>query len=183
MSPPALHEYAWMQTPPWQFVEQHSNPAVQEFPSVVQLETAVDTVAHAPEVQTPEQHWLADEQLAPTSEQAPDAQAPEVHVSAQHSDDDAHVSLAILQNASDVHFPEAQTVEQHCEPVPQLSPPTRHASTGGGAHVPLGQEPEQQWPGLDGLHAALVARHRGGGSVQIPFTHEFVQQFESEPQA
>src|SRR6266511_1810420 len=151
MSPPALHEYAWMQTPPWQFVEQHSNPAVQEFPSVVQLETAVDTVAHAPEV----------------------------HVSAQHSEDDAHVSLAILQNASDVHFPEAQTVEQHCEPVPQLSPPTRHASTGGGAHVPLGQEPEQQWPGLDGLHAALVARHRGGGSVQIPFTHEFVQQFES----
>lgn len=43
MSPVELQEYAWTQTPPWQFVEQHSEPAAQALPSVVQLETTCET--------------------------------------------------------------------------------------------------------------------------------------------
>ncbi len=41
--------------------------------------------------------------------------------------------------------------------------------------------PEQHWPGDE--QEVAVGRQLVGGSVQIPLTHEFVQQFESEPQA
>lgn len=43
MSPPGWHEYAWTQVPPWQLVEQQSDPTLQAFPRVVQLDTVVLT--------------------------------------------------------------------------------------------------------------------------------------------
>lgn len=43
--------------------------------------------------------------------------------------------------------------------------------------------PEQHWPGFDAVQVAPWARQLPAGSTQTPFTHEFVQQFASEPQA
>jgi hypothetical protein len=152
----------------------------------VQLETVVFTGAHVPAVQTPEQHGLEGEQLAPTSPHVPAAHVPDVHLSEQQSVGDAHASLSGLQTWSEVHFPdELQCSEQHWDPSVQLSPRPLQSSTGVGPHfsVALGHRPEQHWPGLPGLHTSPSGLQMGAGSVQIPLTHRFVQQFESEPQA
>lgn len=123
-----------MQVPPWQLVEQQSVSRRQEFPSVVQLETAVVTARQVPEVQTPEQHWFAPEQLAPTVRHDPEAHVPPPpQLSPQHCASETHTSFAATQKSSEVHFPNAHTVEQHWEGAVQLSPPGRHASTGGAS--------------------------------------------------
>lgn len=134
MSPYALHVYAWTQTPPWQFVEQHSEAAAQAFPSVVQLPETVETTAHAPFVHAPEQHCAPDEQAVPVDPHAADAQVPDVHASEQHSVPEAQVAPEVLQKLDEVHLPEAQTVEQQSESFAQVSPPTAHVGAGGAAH-------------------------------------------------
>jgi len=67
MSPVALQEEAGTHFPPWQFVEQQvlPVPAVQAFPSVVQVAVlpATVTAAHWPPVHVPEQHCDAELQL------------------------------------------------------------------------------------------------------------------------
>src|SRR5574342_499406 len=100
MSPAELHVYAWTHTPPWQFVEQHSDPAAQALPSVVQLETVGLTTWHWPPLQIPEQHWLAEVQLAPVLAHAAAAQwlVPSQR-SEQHSHDEVQATPASLQNA------------------------------------------------------------------------------------
>jgi len=158
---------------------------VQAFPSVVQVPAAVGTWAQLPPVQMPEQHCVPLVQLAPTVEHAAVAQAPETHASEQHSAAEVQPCPASLQNAAEVHLPDAsQTVEQHCEPAVQLSPPTPQAAAGGAVHcsVPL-HCPEQHCPGLAAVQVAPTPRHWPGGSTQSPFTHEFVQQFASEAHA
>jgi hypothetical protein len=134
MSPYALHVYAWTQTPPWQFVEQHSEAATQAFPSVVQLPETVETTAHAPFVHVPEQHCAPDEQAVPVDAHAADAQVPDVHASEQHSVPEVQVAPELLQKPDEVHLPDAQTVEQQSESLVQVSPPTAHVGAGGAAH-------------------------------------------------
>jgi hypothetical protein len=147
MSPYALQVYAWTQRPPWQFVEQHSDPAAQAFPSVVQLPATVDTTAHAPFVHVPEQHCEPEEHDAPMTSHAAAAHVPDVHASEQHSVPDVQDSPELLQKPDEVHLPDAQTVEQHCDPLVQVSPPTPHAATGGAVHLRSAPHlPEQHCP-------------------------------------
>src|SRR4030042_3791119 len=105
MSPVVLHEYAWTHFPPWQLVEQHSLPAPQAFPSVVQVALSVGTAAHWPLAQSPEQHWDALLQLSVMERHAPLAHVPVLlsQVRLQHSAPLAQVSLAALQNWDALH--------------------------------------------------------------------------------
>lgn len=177
MSPLAPQPETWTQTPPWQFVEQHSLGAAQALPRVVQLEIVVATTAQAPAVQIPEQHWAAPLQETPVDLQAAAAQVPDWQESAQQSFEDVQACPASAQNAEEVHFPAEHTVEQHSDPEAQVSPPTLQAQVRSAP-----QAPEQHWPGFVALQVAPRARHWLTGSVQRPFTHAFVQQFASEPQ-
>ncbi len=86
-----------MQAPPWQLVEQHSAPAVQAFPSVVQLETVGLTCAQKLPVHTPEQQSLDELQLEPIVAHAVPQVVPERHVNEQHSVDDAQLWPEFLQ--------------------------------------------------------------------------------------
>ncbi len=65
MSPVVLQAEAWTHLPPWQFVEQHSLPLLQELPRVVQVAVLPETVtaAHWPLLHVPEQHCDAAVQL------------------------------------------------------------------------------------------------------------------------
>jgi hypothetical protein len=169
MSPFALQAEAGMQTPPWQLVEQHSIPAAQAFPSVVQLEIVVLTTSQVPLVpQLPEQHWLSWLHATPVLSHAAATQLPATHASEQHSVDEVQPAPDWAQNADEVHFPEEQTVEQHCESRVQVSPPTPHATTGGAAHFSVAPShfPEQHWPGFAAVQVAPWRRHWLGGSVQ-----------------
>jgi hypothetical protein len=180
-----LQAEAWMQTPPWQFVEQHSLPAAQAFPSVVQLAIVVLTTSQVPLVpHLPEQHWPFWLHATPVLSQAAATQLPARHESEQHSVDEVQLAPDWVQNADVVHFPEAQTVEQHCVSAVHVSPPTPHATTGGAAHFSVAPShfPEQHWPGFAAVQVDPWGRHWLGGSVHRPFTQEFVQQFASEPQ-
>lgn len=184
MSPFALHEYAWTQTPPWQLVEQHSDPAAQALPRVVQDDTTVDTTAQLPPVHVPEQHCVPEVQAAPVVAHAAVAHVPDTHEKEQHSLDEVHACPASLQNVDEVQVPDPQTVEQHSEPLVQASPPTLQAGAGGAVHFRVASHcPEQHCPGLPAVQVAPWARHCPAGSTQIPFTQEFVQQFASEPHA
>jgi hypothetical protein len=179
-----LQEYAWTQTPPRQFVEQHSAPAAQALPSVVQVPTDVVTTAQAPPVHVPEQHCVPVEQGAPTDAHASVAHWPETQEREQHSVGEVQASLALLQNVDEVHLPEAHTVEQHWPSAAQVSPPTPQAGAGGAVHLRSPpHSPEQHWPRPAAVHVAPWARHCPAGSTQTPPAHEFVQQFASEPQA
>ena len=184
MSPSALQVYACTQTPPLQFVEQHSEPAAHAFPRVVQVAVPVGTWAQALPVQMPEQHWLPSVQPVPMIPHAASTQRLPVQAREQHSLAEVQSAPALLQNADEVHCPVAHTVEQHSVSAAQPSPPTLQAGAGGAAQwrVPS-QTPEQHCPGLAAVQAAPVPRHWPAGSTQIPFAHAFVQQFASEPQA
>ncbi len=165
-------------------MEQHSVPAAQALPRVVQVPAVVETTAQLPPVQVPEQHCEGEEHAAPTVSHAAEAHVPDVHAREQHSLEDVQVWPASLQNAEDVHCPDAQTVEQQSEPAVQASPPTPQGGAVGAAHFrSVPHVPEQHCPGLAAEQVAPAARHCPAGSTQIPFAQEFVQQFASEPQA
>lgn len=159
MSPLALQVYACVQTPPWQFVEQHSDPAAQALPSVVQLAIAVDTVAQVELVHVPEQQSVPAEHCAPVLLQALAAHFPDTHEKEQHSLDEVQVPPPLAQKVAEEHFPDEQTVEQHCDPAVQVDPPFRHAAVEEAVHfwVAVSHCPEQHWVPL--VQLALSARH------------------------
>jgi hypothetical protein len=188
MSPVALQEDAWTHFPPWQFVEQHSVPVLQAFPSVVQVAVLPDTViaAHWPFVHVPEQHWDAVVQLWPTDAQAPLAHVPfevlvaPVQVRLQQSASRLHAAPAAAQNWVELHLPLLQAVEQQSAFVVQLSPPDWQAFWTGVVQVPLLHWPEQQALAVEQL--VPPARHWLVGSTQTFDAHEFVQQSELDAQ-
>lgn len=184
MSPVALQDEAGTHFPPWQFVEQQALPAVQAFPSVVQVAVLPDTViaAHWPLVHVPEQHCDAALQLWPTEVQAPLAHVPPVQLRLQHSSFAAQVAPATLQNWVELHLPVAvlQAVEQQSAFLEQLSPPAWQAFWTGVVHVPPLHWPEQQSLALE--HAVAPARHCPVGSTHTFAAQEFVQQSALDPQ-
>jgi hypothetical protein len=164
-------------------VEQHSVPATQAFPSVVQVPIVLVTVAQKPPVHVPEQHCEGEVQAVPTVAHDVVAHVPAVHSSEQHSVGEVQPSPELLQNVEEVHFPEAHTVEQQSPSLAQVSPPTPQVGAGGAVHLrSVPHFPEQHAPGLPAVQVAPWARHCPTGSTQSPFTQEFVQQFASEPQ-
>lgn len=185
MSPPAWHEYAWTQLPPWQLVEQQSEPTLQALPRVVQLETVAGKTWQVPDAHRPEQHWLADEQVAPVVAQAPDAVVwaahfPETQLRLQHWVFELQTAPWLPQKPADVHVPYAQLVEQHCESTAQVSPPGLQAAVVAVPHFPEVQRPEQHCEGDEQVEASA---RQADASMQVPDAHACEQQFESAPQA
>lgn len=187
MSPVVLHEDACTHLPPWQFVEQHSVPAAQALPRVVQATLFVGTgrSAHLPSApQLPVQHCAEALQLWPIEAHAPPLeQVPPTQLRLQHSELFAQLSLAALQNVDEVHLcvrVVSHVVEQHSLPDAQFSPPFLQTGVGGASHAPLVHFPEQQSLGAE--HCAAAARHWFTGSTQMWFAQEFVQQSALDPQ-
>src|SRR6266568_1301854 len=165
MSPLALHEYACTQVPPWQLVEQQSVPTVQWFPSVMQLETVLFTCAQVPPLQFPEQHWEFPPQLLAFGVQLA-AQAALTQEKLQQSVPSVQPLPDSRQNLAEVHFPKAQTLEQHCELEVQLSSPATHAGVYEIPHWLELHVPEQQSDGA--LQLVVSAWHWPAPSVQMP---------------
>lgn len=169
---------------PWQLVEQHSLPAPQAFPSVVQIALLVGTgsAAHWPFVQSPEQHCDAPLQLSVMERHAPLAHVPPEQVRLQHSAPLSQDSLVGLQNWDELHLPVAasQVVEQQSAFFEQLSPPGVQAGGTGVVQEPPAQSPEQQALAVE--HWVPPARHWSAGSTHRFDAHEFVQQSELSPQ-
>jgi hypothetical protein len=150
---------------------------------VVQVPIVVVTAAQELPVHVPEQHCDGDVHAVPTVWHDAAAHVPEVQAREQHSLGEVQPWPELLQNVDDVHLPEAQIVEQQSASAVQVSPPTPHAGAGGAAHLRSAPHlPEQHAPGLPAVQVVPWARHWPWGSTQSPFAHEFVQQFESEPQ-
>lgn len=98
MSLGAWQVYAGVHLPPWQFVEQHSDPAPHPSPRVLHALVPVGEgrAWHAP-LQLPVQHSAADEQVAPVALHSVFAHRPLTHESEQHSLESAHAPPGVLQ--------------------------------------------------------------------------------------
>ncbi len=180
-----LHEYAWTHFPPWQFVEQHSEPCAHVLPSVVHAALLVGTgsAAHLPSPpQLPVQHCEADVQAAPTVTHAPAlAHVPPTQLWLQHSELLVQAAPAAAQKADEVHFPmELQVVEQQSAPDAQFSPPPLQTGVGGASHAPFVHFPEQHSLGEE--HALAAWRHWFAGCTHTLFAQAFEQQSALEPQ-
>lgn len=140
---PKAWQAAWtVQTPPWQLEEQHSVPAAQALPSVLQtwpvpLSGTATQALGEPE-QLPLQQSPFAEQRVPVVWHRAAPQAPPVQAREQHSPLATHGWPGALQKASLVQAPPAQAREQHWSRLVQASPVPLQVVAGGVVQVPDG---------------------------------------------
>ncbi len=121
-----------MHRPPWQLVEQQSDPSVQESPSVRHALVPVgEGSAWQVVAQLPVQHSPAAAHAVPVPLQVVFAQRPLAQESEQHSLESAHAAPGVLQNAVVVQAPLLQAPEQHPAFESQALPVPRQLETGG----------------------------------------------------
>ena len=131
MSLGARQVYAGVHLPPWQLVEQQSEPSAHASPSVLQALVPVGA-GNAWQVveQLPVQHSLPAEQEVPVALQEVLAHRPFTHDSKQHWLESAHAAPGVLQNAVVVQEPLLQAPEQHAAFEAQDAPESEQVETG-----------------------------------------------------
>jgi hypothetical protein len=97
-------------------VEQHSAPAPQDSPSVLQLPVP-GVAAHVKLVHTVEQHSVPDAHAVPTDLQAVGLQAPPAQLPEQHSRLEVQEPVTLQNELAQALL--MQLPEQHCAPLVQ----------------------------------------------------------------
>jgi len=108
------------QNPLWQFVEQHSGPLAQDWPSTLQLPPG--RLAQVPLVHVPVQQSFGPEQAPPTSVHCLLPQLPLTQLLRQQSVSTAQEPPGAWQNVGSVHVVPSQTPLQHGLPETHARP-------------------------------------------------------------
>lgn len=142
----AWQKYAFAQNPPWQLVEQQSEPLAQAWPMTLQLPPG--NAAHAPAVQVRVQQSPAAVQCLPTSEQILSEQVPLLQLFRQQSVLLAQDPPLARQKVAALQTVPSQLPLQQARPETQEDPSATQVGSGPPSDPPSERRLPPSGPGL-----------------------------------